>query len=248
MKYNILISCALSHELKIIKETIKKINIFNLDISYLITWVGNYNTIYNLKNHINKNWKPDFVLNFWVVWKASNSSDDFFQVYRIINASNKKESIVPIYFKALNLESILSSENVITNEKYLQWEDYVDMESFWINYVASKESLPVILIKKPFDIVWSKSNNVSIEELKNSLKSFDYERILTQIRKYLENNKKDLIDLDYYKTYFKFTFSEFEIFKKNYNKMIAYKVDFDSFFEENRELAKKEFLEKLKEI
>ena len=60
MKHNILITCALNHELKIIKEEIRKLNISNLNIKYLISWVGNYNTIYNLKDYIEKKLKVWF--------------------------------------------------------------------------------------------------------------------------------------------------------------------------------------------
>ena len=66
----------------------------------------------------------------------------FFKYIEILNATNNKESIVPIYLKYLELKSILSSENVITKETDLFWEDYVDMESFWLNLVSSKEKIP----------------------------------------------------------------------------------------------------------
>lgn len=249
MKKNILIICALSVELKIVKEQIKQINYKNVSIKYLLTWVGNYNTIYNLKSFLSTNVNPDFIINFWVVWKTENSSNDFFQVYRVFNWSNNNESIIPIYIKKLALKSLLSSEKVVTLEKDLLWEEYVDMESYWINYITSKEKIPLILIKKPFDTVWIESNKVSLELLKNDLKLFDYGSLIKDVDLYLEKNKDSKnIDLSFYKDYFKFTFSEFEIFKKNYNKLIAYDISFELFFTNNKELNKKDFLSKIDKI
>jgi hypothetical protein len=52
-------------------------------------------------------------------------------------------------------------------------------------------------------------------------------------------------DLDYYKDYFRFTFSENEQFKRNYSKLKAYNMDFKTFFEQNKELKKELFLSEL---
>ena len=243
-KYNILFCCALSQELKIVKNEIKKLNFQKLNINFLQTWVGNYNTIYSIKDYLNNNC-VDFLINIWVCGKINKKAEnDFFQVARIKNSSNLKESIVFIYLKLLNLNSILSSEKVITNNIDMIWENYVDMESYWFNLVSEKEKIPSIIIKKPFDFVSDESKKVDIEEMKNSLIHFDYENLLKEIDKYLDKNYIESINLDYYKDFFSFTFQEFEIFKKQVNRYKAlYKKDFLDFFEQNKNLSKKDFLE-----
>lgn len=243
-KYNILIICALSQELKMIKSEIKNLNFPELKIDFVQTWVGNYNTIYSLKDYLDKN-DIDFLVNIWVCGKASQEvEDDFFQVSRIKNNSNSKESLPTIFFKFLELKSILASEKVITEKAEMIWEDYVDMESFAIDFVSSKEKIPFIILKKPFDFVSLDSKKVHIEAMQNSLKNLDYASLLENIVSYLDKNIKETINLDYYKQYFSFTFTEFEIFKKLVNRYKAlHKKDFTEFFEENKNLSKKEFLE-----
>lgn len=246
----ILITCALSVELNIIKQKIKSLDFKGIKIDFLLTWVGNYNVIYNLKDYIEKKWKPDFLINIWVCWKVSKKvSNDFFQVYRIKNRSNSRESLIPIYFEFLKLDSILSSEEVITSSTQMFEEFYVDMESYGVDYIADKEKIACMILKKPFDIVWMESKNVNLDELKVSLELFNYEILINTIQRFLlENNKNILENLEIYKKHFKFSFSEFEIFKKNYNKLIAYDMNFSDFFEKNKTLNKKEFLKKINEV
>jgi hypothetical protein len=149
------------------------------------------------------------------------------------------------------MHSILSSEKIVINKREMQWEDYVDMESYGVDFVCTKEKIPYVLLKKPFDIVWNESKKVDISELQRSLTSLDTLYLFQEITQFFERYEKkhiDQIDLSYYKNYFRFTFSEFEIFKKQYNKLNAYKLDFESFFEKNKNLQKKEFLKKLETV
>lgn len=243
-KYNILLACALSQELKTIKSIIKDLNFHKLKIDFIQTWVGNYNTIYSLKDYLSKN-NADFIVNIWVCGKASSDlKNDFFQVARIKNSSNFKESLPPIFFKFLDLKSILSSEKVITSNDEMLWEDYVDMESFAIDFIASKEKIPTIILKKPFDFVSLDSKKVDIEAMQNSLKDLNYNSLLENISSYLEKNKKNEENYDFYKEHFSFTFQEFEIFKKLVNRYESiHKKDFTDFVEKNKHLSKKEFLE-----
>ncbi len=44
----ILIVWALSREINIVKEEIKKLELINIKTSFLTTWMGNYNMIINL--------------------------------------------------------------------------------------------------------------------------------------------------------------------------------------------------------
>lgn len=252
MKNKLLFVCALPIELKIVKEKVKNLNLTDFDIDFLCLWVWSYNTIYSIKDYLDKNWKPDFVVNIWVCGTSSKSIfDDYFQVYRIKNLENSREVLVPIYIKILPLKSINSSEKIITDKIEMQWEDFVDMESFWVDFVCTKEKLPYIIVKRVFDEVWKESKDVDLVSLKNILADFDYFSLIISIWKWLENNKKnDLINenLDYYKDYFRFTFSEFEQFKKDYSKLKAYKKDFKNFFEKNKDLKKEEFLSKINKI
>lgn len=246
MVYNILITAALTQEMKVIKKNIKNLKITGLNIKFLITWVGNYNSIYSLNNFLNKNDLPDFILNFWVCWKNKKSSDEVFQVYRIFNFSNSKEIVLPVFTKLYPLKSILSSDQVIINESDLKWEEYVDMESYWLTFVSNKSKIPIMLIKIPFDIVSTASNNVDIKDLIDRLDNVNYWNILLWIKELLLNNKlSNYNDLSYYKPFFGFTFSEFEIFKKNYNKFLAYWLSFEDFFDINKELSKDDFLQKM---
>jgi hypothetical protein len=120
------------------------------------------------------------------------------------------------------------------------------MESFAIDFVSSKEKIPHIILKKPFDFVSIESKKVDIEAMQNSLKDLDYNSLLENIVSYLDKNINETINLDFYKEYFSFTFREFEIFKKLVNRYASlHKKDFIEFFEENKALSKKEFLEKL---
>ena len=245
----VLFVCALPIELNIIKSEIKNINLRGLKVKFLLSWVWNYNTIFSLKNYIDTNSKPDFIVNIWVCWVSSLKEDlDFFQVYRVKNSSNLKEFLIPIYFNILDLKSILSSDTVITNNKYLIWENYVDMESYGICFVTDKDSIPLIIIKKPFDVISEASKNVNKKDLWESLRNLDYNLLLEKISSFLNNSKgKNSTDLWFYKEYFRFTFSQNEIFKKNYNKFIAFWKDFSLFFKKNKNLPKKEFLKKMLE-
>ncbi len=286
----VLFVVALPIELKIIKQEIKKIILKDIKVDYLLSWAGNYETIYNLKDYINKNWNPDFLVNLWVCGYVNNvipanagiyednippfvkgdrgflhfnnennannqlidprikSEDDisFIQIYRIKNLSDNKEKICPVYVNFWDLQSIACSEKIITDKTSILDEKFVDMESFWVDFIATNEKVPYIILKIPFDEIWKESKKVDLKDLENSFLSFPYEKLFLDIKNYLQKNeKKEKVDLSFYKDYFRLTFSEFEILKRNYNKFIAYKQDFEDFFEKNKELSKEKFLEKL---
>lgn len=228
----ILFTIALPQELKIIKEEVKSLKT-NFKIDFLLTWVGNYNVIYNLKDYIEKKWKPDFIINIWVCGIKNNIFKDFFQVYKIKNFLNCKESICPIFFKFLDLKWIYSSEKVITNKNDLLEENFVDMESFWIDFICSKENIPYLIFKKPFDIIWEKSNNVSIKDLENSLKNFSYKELFKNIELFLNDNKNENFEEEILilKEKFKLTFSQTEILRKYINKEIAFWDEFKEVYE-----------------
>jgi len=61
----ILFTIALPIEAKIIKQEIKNLALKSCKIDTLITWVWVLNTIYAIKDYIDKNGKPDFIVNIW---------------------------------------------------------------------------------------------------------------------------------------------------------------------------------------
>lgn len=247
---HILFVCALAQELQVVKSEMKKLSFTHIKVSYLLLWVGNYHSIYHLKNFIDSSAENiDFIVNIWVCGiKSKLPSQDVFQVYRIIHSLTHKESICPIYISVFPFQSLLSSEVVICDEVSMYQESYVDMESFGVDYVATKEKIPYVIIKKPFDIVWIQSKQVNIKDLKNALLKIDFSLIIEKIQIFFKKNSISNIpweDLWFYKDFFWFTFAEFQIFKKYYNKFRAFDRDFKKFFEDNKGLWKKEFLEKM---
>lgn len=249
MKHHILIVCALSFEMKEVKKHVKNLNIPDIKISFLITGVGNYNMIFELQNYVHQKWLPDFICNIWMCWKKDDKViSKPIQLYRIKNAANGREVICPIYSEIFPLESICCSERVITDSIDMWEEKYVDMESYWVDYVATKNTIPYICIKLPFDTVSQESKKLNIAQMQQGLSHIDYSKILEYISTYLSShNNLDIDsawDLEFYKKYFKFSFAENLIFIKNYNKFIAFDKNFEDFFEDNKGLDKKEFLRK----
>ena len=252
--YKILIVSALSQEMNPIKEQIKKLELKNFKISFLTTWIWNYNMILNLTSFLEQNKDFDFIINIWVCW-YSNKKIDFFQVWRSFNLSNNKELIIPHLIDFWNLESIACSESVIYNWEKLEWEDYIDMESYWFEKVCDSFRLPRMILKVPVDKVWEETKNFDFKKSTKFLKeNIDYKKLLEKIENYLENTfssqrkvkEKDIIEN--YKEYFGFTFSENEIFKRFYYRYNALvKEKFDIYFEENKNSNKKEFLNGLRD-
>lgn len=229
----ILFVVALPQELKIIKEEIKALK-SPFKVDFLLSWVWNYNVIYTLKDYIFTKWKPDFLINIWVCWTKSENILDFFQVYRIKNNSNNREKISPSFLKILPLKSILSSEKIITDKNDLWEENFVDMESFWVDFVCSREEIPYLIIKKPFDIISENSKKVDLKELQDSLRNFDYLELFEKIWAFLEENEKESFEKEIliFKEKFRLTFSETEMLRGYINKKISFWGDFSNIFEE----------------
>lgn len=247
----VLIIAALPSELASIKKECKNNNIPGLKLKFFLSWVWNYNTIYNLKNHIDhlEN-TPDFIINIWLCGKITKASSSFFQVYRIFWAANQKESLCPIYINFLKKESILSSEKVITNEKNMQWENYVDMESYAIDLVATQEKIPYVIIKKPFDSVSEKSKSINIKLYQDCLSDLKYHELFKSILAFLQNHEdaEEILRSHYLRQtleLYTFTFSEKEIWKKWYARCIALWWNYENFLNENKRLTKNNFLKTL---
>jgi len=251
MKKNILIVCALWVEMKAVKQQIKKLQIPDISVSFFVTGVGNYNTLYQLQEYITQNGKPDFICNIGVCWKISPETEsNIFQVYRIFNLANQRESLVPLYCNIFPLKSIASSEQVITDISGMQGEEYVDMESYGVDMLAKKQMIPHLILKQPLDSVSGESKNIALWEITDTLEQIDYTYILTSITQFLEKNytPEPEIDFEFYKNHFWFTVSEQLIFIKNYHKLTAFWKDFEEFFKENRGVGKKEFLERIESV
>lgn len=247
---NLLIISALPLEINPIKDILKNVKINNFKISFLTTWVWNLNVVYSLKEYFDKKQKPDFILNIWTCWAKTWKDMSYFQVCRIKNLSNNKESIPPVYLKLTRLDEILCSDKVILKWDDLKSFEYVDMESYWIDFVCSKEKIPFLLLKKPFDIVWNNSKNLDLKNLQISIRSIEFEEIIKLIWEYLEKNSPIFsnLEMEKFKKKYLLTFSEFEIFKKFLNKNIAFWVDKNQIFKDIRSLEKKEFLNKIKQL
>lgn len=245
---NLLIISALSIESKEAKKICENIKINNLKINFLTTWVGNLNVVYSIKDYLQKKQKPDFILNIWTCWAKSWENMTSFQVCRVKNLSNNKEALPPIYLKLLRIDEIICSDKVITNKNDLLDFEYVDMESFWIDFICSKENIPFLMLKKPFDVVWNDSKNLNLQDLQKSLLEFDFENIFLQIKDYLDKNSPIFSDLELekFKKKYLLTFSEFEIFKKFLNKNIAFWKQKNEILKELRNLEKPQFLQQIK--
>ncbi len=239
--YKILFVSALSWELKPIKERVKKLNIPNLKIDFFSTWMWNYNMILNLTKYLSSK-DYDFIVNIWSCWHK-NLDKTIYQIARILNSSNDKELLVPINFKVSNLIDCYCFEKPVS--KFDIKDSIVDMESYGFEMVADSFQLPRLILKTPVDNIWEKfDKNIFLD----NLDKIDFKNILESIKSYLKTiPQKD--NLDNYIDYFGFSFSQKQIFKKLYNKYIALIWDdFESFFQENKQLWRKEFLKKLEDI
>ncbi len=246
--YKILFIGALPIELNSIKKEIKKIILTDIEIDFLLTKSWNYNTIYSYKNYIDKKWVPDFVVNLGICWKTSDDNLNLIQIYRIKNLANKKEILLPIYINFAGLNSISCSEKIITDSNDIFPEKFVDMESYWIDFVSTKEKIPYIILKVPFDIISKNSKYISLEDLEIKFSNVPYKNLIEKIKDFLDKNKKEEIDFSMYFSKYKLTFTEKEIIKRNYNKFLAYNLDFLDFFEKNKDLKKEDFIKKMNEI
>lgn len=249
----ILIVWALSQEINVVKEEIKKLWLRNIKTSYLTTWMWNYNMILNMTRFL-ENHDFDLVINIWVCWYRE-IKNDFIQVWRIFNLVNNKELIIPKIIDFWILESIASSETVIYNDKDLLGENYIDMESYGFEKVCDSFSIPRILLKIPVDKVWKETKNFDFKKAEKYLRNnINYKELFEKIDIYLENHfniwkGKYKIHNDVFEIYnekFNFTFSENEIFKRLYYRYISLvNKDFDAYYEINNDQDKKKFLKKL---
>lgn len=160
----ILVVAAMPTELKVIKEWIKSAWIkANLDIDYLCCGIWNYETISSLEHYLTVNSEPTFIWNIWICGYRNSKEEkksDPIQVASIINLYTEKEMVIPPFLKIAPLKTCFCGENVILGKSEIKnknWikddEMYFDMESRWIEFVASKYKYPCLILKIPFDFI-----------------------------------------------------------------------------------------------
>ena len=161
----ILVVAAMPNEMKAIKEWIKLANLkANLSIDFLCCGMWNYEAISVLENYLTKNSEPTFIRNVWICgyWNLDDEKrSEPIQVSNVINIHTEKESIIPPFLQIAPLRTCFSGETITYEKPHFKkeiWtindEMYFDMESRWIEFVASKFNLPRLFLKVPFDFVW----------------------------------------------------------------------------------------------
>ena len=108
--------------------------------------------------------------------------------------------IIPPFLQIAPLKTCFSSEDIILEKPELKKENlkvddemYFDMESWWVEFVASKYKYPRLILKIPFDFIWKddsinkwnfKENFLKISKLLINLSYHDYlDKILNWIKK-----------------------------------------------------------------
>lgn len=194
----ILVVAAMPNELKTIKEWIKSAWIKeNLDIDYLCCGIWNYETISSLEHYLTENKEPTFIWNIWVCGYRNSRNEKKFdpiQVTSIINIHTQKEVIIPPFLRIAPLKNCFCSESVVYEkpkfgDKFwtMDNEMYFDMESRWIEFIASKYKYPRLILKIPFDFVGEekdvKEKNYKglAEKMVNALKNLPYHDYLEKI-------------------------------------------------------------------
>ena len=140
----------------------------NLDIDYLCCGIWNYETISSLEHYLTVNNEPTFVWNIWICGYRNSRNEkksEPIQVASVFNFHIQKEKIVPPFLQIAPLKTCFSGENIVykrpefNNEIWIiKDEMYFDMESRWIEFVASKYRFPRLILKVPFDFIWKNNS------------------------------------------------------------------------------------------
>ncbi len=161
----ILLVVAMPNEMKPIKEWIKSANLrASLDIDFLCCGMWNYEAISSLEHYLTEKNEPTFILNIWMCgyWNPNNEKKtEPIQVSNVINIHTEKEQIIPPFLQITSMWTCFSWETLTYERPQFKkeiWtindEMYFDMESRWIELVASKYKSPRLYLKVPFDFVW----------------------------------------------------------------------------------------------
>ena len=151
-------------EMKYIKEWIKLAGLkTNLDVDFLCCGMWNYSAIFSLEHYLTQYAEPTFIRNIWMCGYRNPTDEKKsvpVQVSNIINIHTEKESIIPPFLQIAPLRTCFSGETITFKKpefdkeiSTLNNEMYFDMESRWIEFVASNFRLPRLFLKVPFDFV-----------------------------------------------------------------------------------------------
>ena len=101
-----------------------------------------------------------------------------------------KENIIPIPIKIAPLQTIISSETIVTQQTEIQnqtWTYFIDMESYGIEYVAQQFHFPRLYIKVPIDQIWEETISFNKENALKRLKNqINYQDVIERLIDYLE--------------------------------------------------------------
>ena len=197
----ILVVAAMPNELKAIKQWIKSANLKeNLNIDYLWCGIWNYETISSLEHYLTEYKEPTFIWNIWICGYRNSGNEkksEQIQVASVINIHTEKEMVIPPFLGIAPLKTCFSSENVTYEKPEFKkeiWtiddEMYFDMESRWIEFVASKYKYPRLILKIPFDFVWEETESLkkekSFKDLILSLQDLHYHDYLEKIVRWIK--------------------------------------------------------------
>lgn len=246
--YKILFVSALTAELKVVKNEVKKCSHKSLKVDFFEHGMWNYNTILKLTQKLAED-KYDFIINIWVCGHNLENPKKVIQVARSYNIANNKEILYPIMLQSADLESIACSETPVYEYTLLWDNSYVDMESYWFEKVSESFQVARISLKVPVDKVGEETKSFDIVKAKKLLEeNINYQEILDKIIWYLDSLPIKH-NLEKYLEHYNFTFSEKIIFEKWYFKFISLFIweKFDDFFNKYSHESKKKFLELLKQ-
>ena len=185
----LLFCCSSPWELKAVKNSIKSLKLKqSLDISYLCTWLGSYETLFSLTKFFCEQQQNirDLLLvsiGFCLYYSIDWEKDPNIQIWRIINMLTKKEELPPIPFEFSSIKTIYSSE-IIWTELLSEEEYYIDKESWSIEFVCNKFRIPRIFLKIPYDKIWKETTinkDIGSELLANNI---DYAKLVKQLLNY----------------------------------------------------------------
>lgn len=184
LKKNILIVCATSHELRVVKQELQKCDVHAVSCSFFCCGIGMYAAVHALTKKLTLE-PADFVLNIGICGYNGQDVKNyvptmFVQVARTVNAYTHKELLPPPYLVLWSLVSLLCSETPVHDPLEMQGESYVDMESRAIEYVCQQFRIPRLLLKVPFDDV-SQGKPLDYSAGLALLQSLPYGEILEKI-------------------------------------------------------------------
>jgi len=120
----------------------------------------------------------------------------------------------------------------ISSELSSDFSFLLDMESYGFEFVLEKYNLPRIILKVPVDTNDGELENFDYQKALNLLwENIDYEQLLLETKKYLDNTKKESLNLEKYFQQLPFSQRQKEIFEFLYRKYsVVVWWDFDKFF------------------